>query len=426
MNTSIPSSASGRERFYGLEWLRFLMALSMVVYHFGGLYGDLPLVARKIIGMGFFATSTFFMLSGFLLAHVALDAAGRLKGSAPAFVARRLCNLYPIHLITLLLALSLLLFQYPIVPEGVYVYYNSHPYVAPDAQLRELFGARLPWVSAIEHIGLQLFLLQAWEPRFLWLNGASWSISALFFFYLCFPSVAPRLMGIRRWGLALLAIWGLYMLGPLLATLSQAFDHVTVGLLHRNPLFRLPEFLVGILLYRAHREAWVRDALIRHRHALITLALCGVPLGAWLLTLDGTNFYYLVHNGLLLPFQALLLLGASALRAPRGEKSKRLAQRLGEAALCIFVLHTPLIGPFARATRWSIEQGAMIMQLDIEVIGLRELPIWSMPFHLLVIVALALSVQRWVVAPTRSWLEARLPRAWQRQPKREAQRSSTA
>ncbi len=403
-----------RQRYYGLEWLRFLMALWMVAYHFGGIYSEMPDMVRSFIGMGFFATSTFFMLSGFLLAHVALDHAGEMKMHGPAFVAKRLCNLYPIHVLTMLLSIGLLLLQYPIRPEGVYVYFNSHPYYPLSDEARAAFSDRLSWPSALGHIALQLTLLQAWEPRFLWLNGASWSISALLFFYVCFPWLAPRLMRIQRWGLVLLGVWGLYALGPLVATLAGSFDYVTVGVLHRNPLFRLPEFLAGILLYRAWQSEPVSSLFRRFRYPLMTLGLCGVPVGVWLLKMDGLHLYYLTHNGLLLPFQALVLLSVCAFAAPSSAMVRVWAQRLGESALCIFALHTPLIGPMARGTRWLLQRWHESWIADSSNVALKfAIPLWTMAFHLALIVVLALLMQRFVVAPIRHWLEARLPTAWQ-------------
>lgn len=406
-----------KRRYYGLEWLRFLMALWMVAYHFGGIYADVPPLLHDFIGMGFFATSTFFMLSGFLLAHVVLDEAGEMKMRGPAFVAKRLCNLYPIHVITMLLAIGLLLVQYPIRPEGVYVYFNSHPYYPLSESAQAAFSERLSWPSALGHIALQLTLLQAWEPRFLWLNGASWSISALLFFYICFPWFAPRLMRIQRVGLALLGLWGLYAAGPVVATVLGSFDYVTVGLLHRNPVFRLPEFLAGILLYRALRSESVTQTLRQYRYPLLALGLCGVPVGVWLLQVDGLHLYYLTHNGLLMPFQALVLVSTTAFAPPAGATLRLWSQRLGESALCVFALHTPLIGPSARATRWLLAQWQAAWGIEgIEVAGKLAIPLWTMAVHLMMIAALALLMQRFVVAPMRDWLEARLPAPWRHRP----------
>lgn len=408
-------------RYYGLEWLRFLMALYMVVYHLGGLYSDLPDAFRRLAGMGFFATSTFFLLSGFLLAHVSLDRQGALKGSSRGFVLRRLCNLYPIHLLTLLVALGLSywLSQDSWLEHGVPVYYNQHPYLQLDegSQLDEMLP--LSWLAATTHVLLQLLLLQSWEPRFLWLNGAAWSISALLFFYLLFPLLGPRLMRLRRWALATAVLWGLYLLGPLVATWAQAFDTVTVGVIHRNPLIRLPEFLLGILLYRAVQEPWVAETTQRLRVPLLLFGLTGLWLGALLLEGDGRRWFYLVHNGLLTPFQAAVLLACATFGEPGRAGVRRLAQRLGEASLCIFAVHTPLIGVLEPWTRtllgWMHLAGDSLEDLAEDVGEALALPIpipgWMLPLHLVLIVLLGLAMQRWVAGPLRRWLQARLPQS---------------
>ena len=103
------ATPDSKERFIGLEWLRFLL----------GLYGGVPHPAYlskeqkfpgldELTSLGFFATSTFFVLSGFLLAHV-YARSGRLRESARSFWTKRLSNLYPLHLFSLLLSILVLL-----------------------------------------------------------------------------------------------------------------------------------------------------------------------------------------------------------------------------------------------------------------------------------------------------------------------------
>ena len=59
------------EHFIGLEWLRFLLAIYVVLFHTVHAYvEDEPTWLSELAGVGFFATSSFFVLSGFLLAHV--------------------------------------------------------------------------------------------------------------------------------------------------------------------------------------------------------------------------------------------------------------------------------------------------------------------------------------------------------------------
>lgn len=415
------------KHYYGLEWLRFLMALYMVIYHLGGLYGDAPQLFRQLVGMGFYATSTFFLLSGFLLAHVCLNDHGQMKGSPKGFIARRLCNLYPIHVITLIIALSLLFFRES-VAEGVFVYYNQHPY----APVESAYDDGLPplgWFAAGVHVVMQFLLLQSWEPRFLWLNGATWSISALLFFYLLFPVIGPRLMAARRWMLIGFSVWGLYLLAPAVATWLDAYDYITVGVMHRNPIVRLPEFLIGILLYRAIKEPSIEAWVARYRYALIAVGLSSLALGAWLLNEDGKRWFYLVHNGLLTPFQSMLLLACTTFSAPRSDSVRHIAQRLGEASLCIFAIHTPLIGLIAPWTRriltWldETQEAATDVMSDVmedmmseavgEAITQVTIPLWALIPHLLFIVALGLIFQRFLIGPIRRWLEKRLPSSWQ-------------
>ncbi|MFV1940452.1 acyltransferase [Pseudomonas luteola] len=410
------------KHYYGLEWLRFLMALYMVVYHLGGLYGDAPWLFQKLVGMGFYATSTFFLLSGFLLAHVCLDDQGKMKGSQAGFIARRLCNLYPIHLMTLAIALGVLAMNAPSA-DGVPVYYNQHPYASlEDGEgLEELLP--ISWLMAGVHILMQILLLQSWEPRFLWLNGATWSISALLFFYILFPLLAPRLMAARRWILVGFALWGAYLLVPLLATWLHAYDYVTVGVIHRNPVIRLPEFLIGIILYRALQEPSLAQLAERYRYCLIAVGLSGLFIGAWLLQQDGRRWFYLVHNGLLTPFQGLLLLACATFRAPESASLQQLARRLGEASLCIFAIHTPmisLIDPWTRHllaffTQAQEAASDAISDAVSDVLGdVVTIPLWSLIPHLIVVIGLGLLIQRFLIGPLRRWLEAHLPQKYRK------------
>ena len=91
------------EHFIGLEWLRFLLAIYVVLFHTVHAYvEDEPTWLSELAGVGFFATSSFFVLSGFLLAHVYCRQ-GELREPARHFLGKRLANLYPLHLFSLLL-----------------------------------------------------------------------------------------------------------------------------------------------------------------------------------------------------------------------------------------------------------------------------------------------------------------------------------
>ena len=80
----------GKEHFIGLEWLRFLLGVYVVVFHTLHNYPSeqKPSWLVDLTGVGFFATSSFFVLSGFLLAHVYCRQ-GQLREPARSFWSRR-------------------------------------------------------------------------------------------------------------------------------------------------------------------------------------------------------------------------------------------------------------------------------------------------------------------------------------------------
>ena len=259
-----------KHRFIGLEWLRFLMGFYVVVYHTIHFYPErktIPLL-DEITSMGFFATSTFFVLSGFLLAHVYCGR-GSLREPARSFWVKRFANLYPIHIFALLLAMAVVTWIGSLgIPPGAatasirFVVFDTNEPLARTHP--ELFQHFMSNAELAFNAVLQLFMLQAWNPYYLTFNAPLWSISALFFFYLTFPKLAPRLMTSERPWQLLLLVWVLYLIPPLLVILHQNYGMPFTGLLQRVPLFRLPEFLAGILLYaifrRQHARGWIPSA----------------------------------------------------------------------------------------------------------------------------------------------------------------------
>jgi len=233
------------EHFIGLEWLRFLLAIYVVLFHTVHAYvEDEPTWLSELAGVGFFATSSFFILSGFLLAHVYCRQ-GELREPARHFLGKRLANLYPLHLFSLLLTAIVLtiIAKLGIPPDDAkaslrYVVYDTNEELSGEARdaLEYFMNNRELAFNFI----LQLLMLHAWNPLYLTFNPPLWSISTLFFFYLCFPLLAPRLMRLRHKGWWLLAIGVLYLLPPLWAIQQDAYGIPVTGMLHRMPVTGMP------------------------------------------------------------------------------------------------------------------------------------------------------------------------------------------
>lgn len=412
-------SGTGKEHFTGLEWLRFLLGLYIVIFHTLHSYPDeqkLPWL-QDLAGVGFFATSSFFVLSGFLLTHVYCTR-GQLREPARSFLSRRFANLYPLHIFSLLLTLATIfvISSLGIPPDDTNA---SVRFVVYDTN-EDLGGASRAtlahWMSDAEVLLnslLQLLMLQAWNPYYLTFNPPLWSISTLFFFYLSFPLLAPRLMRSRhkaRW----LAIVGLlYLAPPLWVIGSQEYGMPYTGMLHRMPLLRLPEFLAGILLYGLFRER--RDAGHQPGPGIKVLlggfALSSFLAAAWLV--QGEQFwYFLLHNGLLLPAQLALIYLCALAGSPTSARLRHWARRLGAASLPLFVLHVPAFTLFSRSEKLLGVASADCFddwQRCALQAGEQPLSLALYPLFLLLTIALCLWAQENAVVPARTRLLRHLP-----------------
>ena len=406
-----------KEHFIGLEWLRFLLAIYVVLFHTVHAYvEDEPSWLADMAGVGFFATSSFFILSGFLLAHVYCRQ-GELREPARHFLGKRLANLYPLHLFSLLLTAIVLaiIAKLGIPPDDAkaslrYVVYDTNEDLAGEA--REALEHFMNDRELALNFVLQLLMLQAWNPLYLTFNPPLWSISTLFFFYLTFPWLAPRLMRLRHKGLWLVAIGVLYLLPPLWAIQQDAYGIPYTGLLHRLPLLRLPEFLAGILLCGLFRE-W-RNAGgqlgVAARLALAVFVLTCFLATVWLL--KGERYwYFLLHNGLLLPAQLALVWLCALITTPRSATLVRWSRRLGAASLPLFVLHVPVFILFSRAEKLLGVASAGCFE-DWAQCALRageqSLAFGFYPLYLGLCIVLCVVAQERAVVPVREFLLGRL------------------
>lgn len=219
----------------GLTPLRGLAALWVVFYHYSA--GYLPRLNTQdfshIIPKGYLAVDLFFLLSGFVLAHVY---GGALERGRPCrflpFIRARLARVYPLHLCVLLMFVGLAL------AIGLAGHQPGHP-LAPIP----LTGQR----SVLAFVA-NLFLLQGVHAGSLSWNYPAWSISTEFFAYLAFPLLLPlvwRAGPKARLGLGLLLLTGLAGLGYATGDYFNQWNGATA-------IVRcLDEFLMGCVLYAA-------------------------------------------------------------------------------------------------------------------------------------------------------------------------------
>jgi peptidoglycan/LPS O-acetylase OafA/YrhL len=194
-----------------LTSLRFFAAASIVLFHM-----QVPILGTADYGALALGVSFFFVLSGFILTY-AYQQAFVLKD----FYVARFARLWPVHAITMVLALI---------------------FVLPELMTRP------EWIApAIAN----LLLLQAWIPLLglvFSFNAVSWSISNELFFYLLFPALRGKwfvaltclIAALTALFLILLDVNGISVEIPPLWNLWA--KHFVL----QHPFMRVLEFAVGV------------------------------------------------------------------------------------------------------------------------------------------------------------------------------------
>ena len=350
--------ADRREHLPALTGLRFILALWVILDHLtgNGMMLDaearaLPPVLYALIRGGYLAVTTFFVLSGFVLAR-SYAATEWNRGSLLRYGVGRIARVYPVY------ALSLFVMA---------------PFIVEDRT-----PAKGPLVAA--H-GL---LLQGWlGPLPVSWNTPAWSLSCEMFFYLAFP---------------LAAIW--IVRGKWIGTLATAaFACCLTRLMWRlgvpdeiKPIVHLSDFLMGIAAARAYgllaaSPSGTRAPALRGAWFYVP----GFALAAALIAFPNALPPAVDLNSALRPLNALLLIGlalggglvARALSTP-------LAVYLGKSSYAMYILHVPLLWWYLR---WS--RG------------------FSAGVYLALVIGVSALVYLVIEEPANRWLRARFHRALQ-------------
>jgi peptidoglycan/LPS O-acetylase OafA/YrhL len=331
------------------------------------------------VASGGSAVSFFFILSGFILTYTYAD---RAKGPVPvrSFYVARFARVYPVYALGLLVSAPLFVLEY--VTAG---------------KVPSMLGKALA----------AIFLVQAYVPKLalVW-NAPGWSLSDEAFFYAMFPLIARPLtrLGGRAAVVLLGAVWAVVLGIPLLY-LAIRPDHgiaietwaagTWIDLVRYNPVVRLPEFVLGMLLGHVYLE--------RKRARAPSLAFSGLPELVSALILVKLAFrphdlYLVIHNGGLAPLFLVLIL---ALAEGGGPLVRLLSTPafvlLGDASYALYILHEPI----SQIVKHALAESA---------------PAWlgSASFSLVItVVSVGASVltARYFERPTRAWLRTALDRS---------------
>ena len=423
-STFDPRTRAALNRLSGLRWLA---AVHLYVFHLRAvhqagrtsaepppfsvpLFDMLPSWLDRVCERGYCATSLFFLLSGFTLRWLYVDAGGRLTVEPRQFWWARLTRLFPLHVMLLLLIAPL-----------VFVF-------ASGLKSTTFFGQP---VSAMTYLAigfaLSATLTQAWFPEYaLSWNFPTWALSNVAFFYAVFPWTARRLQRMslfaKRW-----LLWAIPPISLVPSAIhlwvagedrQMTFDGVEFWkqfaneFVMRNPGFWWPHFVLGMLLAEFTRHvnqpalagsrsasdrvsdqasdrasdrvsdqvsdqasdqasgsvaaAWVRWFSIGDVSVIVLAAILAAPESIWSewLGLPAHWLRLMLRHGLLAP---LFLALVGDLAAGRGIMARlfdrRWLAKLGDASFSLFMWQLPMIA-FSPLWKWLTNEALGRMGLS--------------------------------------------------------------
>jgi peptidoglycan/LPS O-acetylase OafA/YrhL len=299
--------AAGTSYLSLIDGVRGVAALAVLLYHYVHFFmagadrrklpGYLDLypahdLLRPLYQYGFYAVQVFWLISGFVFAHVYYGHAGGTRG----FFVNRLARLYPLHLLTLFVVAALQL-----IALGRLGY-------------TPIYG-NFDW----RHFALQLVMAGDWVRSGFSFNGPFWSVSVEIVVYALFWLSRGA---VARVGLALLVamVVGFYFADHEWGANTRIF---ACGYY----------FFTGSALCRARRGAWGTG------WRLALLAAACATAGATATAMAGIQGW--AAGGIPGIFGALFLLLATAEKhAPA--KVRRACEWLGENTYGVYLWHFPL------------------------------------------------------------------------------------
>ena len=355
-------------RLDSLTSLRWWAALAVFFFHVRNIV-PMPGPIGEIARYGNFGVAFFFILSGFVLTW-----SWRPDVGIGTFYWRRFARIFPLHVITLIVA----------VP----VFYAF----APDPSQT--------WVKPVDIavLLLCLVLLQGWsrEPAVLFAgNPAAWTLTAEMFFYALHPFLTKvlRLLSGRA---ALLVAAGILALS-FAARILMVIDPGgwLAGL--PWPILRLNEFMIGMCLAWSIRLGWRPRIPVAVPVALLAAFIVGMT------ALDRVPQATATH-AMLAPFVSEIMVALFALMicafaaadlAGRTRLSRsRPLVLLGEWSYAFYLIHATLI--YLALEHFGVQSGLFGLVWIVVLLGLSITFAWL----------LHIAVERPVERRLRSWQNA--------------------
>jgi peptidoglycan/LPS O-acetylase OafA/YrhL len=341
------SPATAHDTYLGVQGLRFIAALMVVISHSMTMIVDRHLSAAMPRWTGGHAgVDVFFVISGFVMSFSLIPLQGRADGWR-VFFSRRLVRIVPLYWIAMSLKVVLVM---------------ALPSMAGNAHV------------SVQHLISSYFFLPGIAP-----DGNSvpfmpvgWTLNfEMFFYLLCTISL---LLAVSPMGFVAVVLAGLALLG------MASPSHVPSEASYSNPI--VLEFLLGMLAGHAVRGQRPSGSF--------------VPLG---LAASGFMALFLAPSdpGMMRPLvwgipSALLVYGTASSEARLRRWLPKFVIYLGDSSYALYLFHTFVVpAVIVLCLRWSAGNP------------------WRIPvLCVMVSVALSAAIHQWLERPLTSWLKQRI------------------
>ena len=356
MVASTPTRLPRLDALTGLRfWFAFLVVCHHSLQHWFG-----PRI-YPVADFGYIGVDFFFVLSGFVLTW-----SWRREVGARRFWWNRVARIWPLHLTTLVLALV---------------------FVADQV-------SRPGLLATIAN----LLLVQAWVPDqhvYFGYNAVAWSLSCEVFFYLCFPLLARGVNALSaraRTGLVMAVVLALTVYpGVLSLTVAPRDFSGWEWTTYVAPLWRLGEFVVGIVAAMALRDGW-RPRVRGWQALAMAAALAGGLLALGLHDGHLPNRPFVEVVGMLVVAAVILTVAADELRGRGRLLRSPVMVALGAASYALYLCHALLFG-------WLVARMPQVGDGIMRVVG------WSS--YVALALAVAFALHHLVEVPSERWLRRR-------------------
>jgi len=355
-------------RLDALTGLRSFAAINIVLFHFSNPDWFGPLA--PVVNAGYASVSFFILLSGFVLGYNynARARAGELE--TKRFYEARFTRLYPIYLLSLILAFKLLPVEW-----------GSHTHT-------------MFWTGVV----FSPLLLQGWIPEIAtFLNTPACTMSSESFYYVLFPWMA-RWKKPERTGMHLAKMGMVWLVGLVPGTLYLIFnpdglthiDRFSYGkwlqALKYTPIPHLASFIFGVLL------AELDEIIPRAGMRRFVMGLFGFVSTFIILTQAYRLPYPLLHDGFFMPFFGCIVIGLAGINPLSKLFGLTPLVFVGEASYCLYLLHFNL---------WNIIHDSHVL----DRLGLARFDPW---ISYVLLIALALFALHFIEKPAqrilRNWM----------------------